>query len=159
MSLSKRSLVILLVLFSLSSCDSNRIMEVNYEFEDRWWHKDSVKNYRFQIPETGNHNIYLNIRNTESYPYHNMFITYFLEDSSGNVLETELVDFNLFHPKTGFPFGNSGIGDVFDHQFQILSNIPLDGQSTYHIKLQQFMRLDSLPEIVSVGIKVESSID
>jgi len=157
MLLQNRNLVILLGLSSLFACDPNRIMEVNYEFEDRWWHKDSVKSFSIEIIESGNHNIYFNIRNTEAYPYHNIFITYFLEDSLGRILETELVDNNLFNPKTGFPYGKSGIGDVFDHQFQILNNHHLAGPSTYTLKIHQFMRLDSLPEIVSIGIRVESA--
>jgi len=132
-------------------------MEVNCELENRWWHKDSVKSFAIEIIESGNHNIYFNIRNTEAYPYHNIFITYYLEDSLGRILETELLDNNLFNPQTGFPYGKSGIGDIFDHQFQLLNNYPLTGPSTYFLKIRQFMRLDSLPEILSVGIRVENT--
>ena len=64
------------------------------------------------------------------------------------------MNYNLFDPKTGEPFGN-GLGDVFDHQFLLLENYKFERPGPYNFKLQQYMRMDSLPEVLSAGIRVE----
>ena len=106
----KNSVQLLLALLLLIGCDPSRILEVNHDLKESYWHKDSVRKFSFIIPETGEHNIYINLRNSEAYPYHNVFITYFLEDSLENEIESKLVDYNLFNSQTGFPYGKSGIG-------------------------------------------------
>jgi gliding motility-associated lipoprotein GldH len=142
----------------LMACESDRLYEKNYEFSNRIWHIDSIPEFQFEISsDTQEYNILLNIRNTLSYPYQNIYIQYYLEDTLGQDLESDLINHQLFNAKTGDPLGDGGVGDIYDHRFRLLENYRFPGEGTYRIKLQQYMRRDSLPEIIAVGIRVDKS--
>lgn len=152
----KQVLIILLFLISgLTACDSNRIYEENIDLENKTWIADSSVSFQFQIKNPENkYNLYYNLRNTISYPFQNIYVNYTLEDTLGNKIAGELINKDLFHPKTGKPYGD-GLGDIFDHQFPLLEDYQFEKAGAYRITLEQFMRRDSLPEILSVGVRVE----
>ncbi|MEO0331329.1 MAG: gliding motility lipoprotein GldH, partial [Bacteroidota bacterium] len=58
----------------------------------------------------------------------------------------------------GKPYG-SGLGDIFSHQILALPGYQFDTAGMYQIRLQQYMRRDTLPEILSVGVRVEVAGD
>lgn len=149
-------LVLVVVIFTfLISCDDARVYEENLDITNKIWIADSTKTFQFNIKDADmKYNLYFNLRNTVSYPYENIYVTYTLKDTLENQLKQELINFNLFDPKTGEPFG-SGLGDVFDHQLPILNNYKFDHTGPYVFQLQQYMRLDSLPEIISAGLRIE----
>lgn len=140
------------------SCDDNRVFERNIELTDKIWPSDSIINIQFDIRDTRQpYNLYYNLRNTISYPYHNIYVNYSLEDTLGRKLRSDLVTTNLFDPKSGRPLG-SGLGDVFDHQILLLEDFKFDKSGTYNFKIQQYMRKDSLLEILAVGMRLEKPI-
>lgn len=139
------------------SCDENRIYETNHDLNEKEWNEDSVLSFSFKVTDIEKgYNFYYNIRNTRAFPFHNLYLKYSLEDSLGNVLSSDLHNINLFDPKTGKPFGD-GLGDIFDHQIMSIENFNFDKPSTYYFKVQQYMRMKQLPEIMSVGLRVEKA--
>jgi gliding motility-associated lipoprotein GldH len=64
---------------------------------------------------------------------------------------------DLFDPITGAPLGD-GLGDIFDHRILAVSNQRFPENGLYRFKIQQFMRQDSLPLILSVGLRVEKAV-
>jgi len=141
------------------ACNSNRIYEKNVKFPDRIWEKDSEAEFNFEINDINtNYKFYFNLRNTILYPYQNIYLSYSLEDTLGNVYDSELTNINLFDSKTGKPFG-SGIGDIFDHQYLVIDDYQFNNPGMYLFKIKQYMRMDSLPEIMSVGLRIERSIN
>lgn len=152
------SLILLLSLCFLISCDSNRIYEDNLEFKDRAWKVTEEARFNFTIPDTSRrYNLYYNVRNSLDYPYARIFITYHLYDSTGSELTKKLVFHDLFDQKTGRPLGDSGLGDLYDHRFP-LENRRFGYRGKYSIKLDQFMRQDTLQGVVAVGVRVEEDI-
>ena len=142
------------VLF-LCGCDSQRIFEQNTDIENRQWPKDDIKQFEFEITDTDqSYDIYYNIRNSVAFPFHNLFLTYSLQDAAGNELQSALQNMNLFDEKTGKPLGN-GMGDIFDLQVLSVENYSFDHPGKYTFTIQQFMRRDTLNEILSIGIRVE----
>jgi gliding motility-associated lipoprotein GldH len=154
----KLSLALLLIIAVLFwACDNRTVYEQNYDLSNKVWEQDDIPTFRFHIAEPGmKYNIYYNVRNTISYPYQNLYVTYFLEDTLGRLLSSELHNMDLFHPKTGKPKGR-GIGDVQDHQFLALPDYEFDSAGMYQLRIQQFMRMETLPEVLSIGIKVEKT--
>ncbi|MTI22034.1 gliding motility lipoprotein GldH [Fulvivirga sp. RKSG066] len=143
---------------AFSACDDNRLYEKNVDFNERVWVADSAATFTFNIEDSDQpYNLYLNIRNTNTYPYHNLYVKYVFQDSaSSQVINEELVNKNLFNEKTGKPYG-SGLGDIFSHQFILLENYEFEEAGIYQIQLKQFMRQDTLEGIVSAGIRVEKA--
>src|SRR5260221_8412187 len=139
----------------LIGCYSRRVFEDNFEFRDRTWKITEPVQFEFQIADTSNkYRLLMNIRNSLDYPYARIFVNYDLlrQDSS---LNKRMVAEYLFDQKTGKPFGTSGIGDIYDHQFSILKNYSFKKAGVYKIRLNQFMRMDTIPGILAVGIRVE----
>lgn len=150
------SLLVLALFFA--SCDSNRLYEVNKDFTDRTWKTTDSAVFDFHIRDTGKkYNIYYNVRNSIDYPYARLFINYTLTDSLGNALDKKLVTQDLFDQKTGRPNGDSGLGDIYDHQFLLLRNYEFKNYGKYLIDLKQFMRQDTLPGILAIGVRVEEA--
>lgn len=136
-------------------CDSNRVYEKNAEFNDRTWKIAEPAAFEFQIKDAAKkYNLLLDVRNSIEYPYARLFVNYDLKSDSFS-LAKELISVYLFDQKTGKPFGNSGIGDIYDHQFPILKNYSFKKAGTYQMNVQQFMRMDTIPGILAVGLRVE----
>jgi gliding motility-associated lipoprotein GldH len=137
-------------------CDSSRLFEENSDFENKVWTSGDIRSFTFDIddPDLG-YNVYFNVRNTKNYPHYNLYISYLLKDSLNRIITEELKNVNLFDPKTGKPEGHSSLGNIFDHQFLLMENYNFESTGTKKIQLQQYMRYDSLPEIVSAGIRIE----
>jgi gliding motility-associated lipoprotein GldH len=154
-----RSYFILVVfLFLLCGCDSRRVFEDNVEFRTRNWKIAETVHFEFQIPDTSKkYNVLMNIRNSLEYPYARLFVNYNLLNQDSTSLTKKMIGEYLFDQKTGKPFGTSGIGDIYDHQFPILKNYSFEKTGAYKIKLTQFMRMDTIPGILAVGIRVEKT--
>lgn len=139
----------------LSACDENRVYEKNYDFAQTAWPVDSVPAFEFEVQDPDQRfNIFWNVRNSINYPYRNLYLTYYLEDTLGRSIATDLHNMHLFDPKTGEPYG-SGLGDIFTHQIMALPDYKFDTAGVYRIRLEQYMRTDTLKDILSVGVRVE----
>jgi len=141
-------------------CDSRRVFENNIEFRNRNWKIAEPVQFEFQIADTsGKYNLLMNIRNSLDYPYARIFVNYDLQKQDSTSLNKRMIAEYLFDQKTGKPFGTSGIGDIYDHQFPILKNYSFEKAGAYKITLNQFMRMDTIPGILAVGIRVEKAAE
>jgi gliding motility-associated lipoprotein GldH len=147
----------------LWSCESNRLFEENKTITERSWKVTEPVSFTFSIEDvTIPYNIYYNIRNTSDYPVSRIFIKYSLTDSTGNVISAKLDSRFLFDQKSGKPFGESSIGDLFDHQFLLLENYQFTNSGKYTLTLSQETREGTAQEkdstlkgIVAVGMRLE----
>jgi gliding motility-associated lipoprotein GldH len=150
---------VVLILFAamLSGCDTSRVFEDNKDFTKRAWTLTDTVVFAFDITDpSARYNLLCNVRNSLDYPYSRIFVNYTLEDSTHRVLATKLAGNYLFDVKTGEPQGNSGLGDIYDHRFPLLENREFT-VGKYYVKLQQYMRTDTLHGILAAGIRVEKA--
>lgn len=142
----------------LFACDESRVYEQNTDFHERYWMVNEEPEFEFTIEQPADsYTLYGNIRNSISYPYARIFFNYHLQDSTGADVETKLVSQHLFDAKTGKPFGDSGLGDIYDHSVPLLTNYQFKHRGRYKIKLEQLMRVDTLKGILAVGVRIEKS--
>jgi gliding motility-associated lipoprotein GldH len=141
-----------------SACDQSRVYEQNTDFTERYWIVNETPEFEFTIDQPADkYTLYGNVRNSVSYPYARLFFTYYLQDSTGAEIEKKLVTQYLFDAKTGKPFGNSALGDIYDHRLELLKNYEFKSRGRYRVKFEQQMRVDTLKGILAVGIRVERS--
>ena len=151
-----------LLLFSLWSCNNDDAYQNYRDFEYGFWHYDSVTVFTFEVNDTSPpHDLSYRIRNTASYPYFNIYVKYELLDPEQNSLIANMEETYLMHPKTGEPFGKlrnpkgkSATGHVFEHSIPIASNFHFANKGMYQFKIRQYMRVDILPEIVAIGFQL-----
>lgn len=150
--------LILVALLLMAGCDPSRVYETNHDFDKGEWIASDTVIFNFNIPDsTQRYNLILNVRNTIDFNTARVFVQYQLSDSI-NTLRKRLIEENLFDRKTGAPFGESGLGDLYTHQFLLEPGITFSHPGSHQVKLNQMMRYDTLPEIRSVGIRIEKSI-
>lgn len=140
----------------MSSCQSSPFYEKNYDLAEGQWFVDSVRVFDFNIQDHQTpYFFYYNIRNTIDYPYYNLYVTFYLEDSTGEIISEQLQNISLMDEKTGKPFGSGW--DVFSHQLMVplLNPFTFPAPGKYKLRLQQYMRRDPLPGILTVGLRIE----
>jgi gliding motility-associated lipoprotein GldH len=152
----RRTLAIIVAALLLYACDEQRLFENYKDFDDNIWVVKDQPAFDFTITDTQQpYNIYCNLRNAESYPFADFRFTYYLSDTTGALLDKKLRIHDLFNRKSGEPYGESGLGDIYDHQFLLLKNYKFNHAGKYTVRFEQFMRRDTLPGILAVGLRVE----
>ncbi len=141
----------------LSSCGDSSVYEEKKDFEDGYWLFTDPVYFPFEIEdETEPYDLSLFVRSTLDYPYQNLYIQYYVEDSTGSVLQEKLHNIILFNQKTGKPIG-SGVGDIYDLEKSFLNNFRFPEAGKYRLRLDQYMRHDTLRNVLSVGFKLQKS--
>lgn len=151
-------LISLLVILILQACGNTTVFKDNIDFEGNNWFEKNVPSFAFTIDDpTVTYNVFYNVRNTLAYPYSNLYLTRYLVDEKGKVINTQLDELTLADSKSGKPFG-SGLGDIYDHKILVLKAYKFPAKGKYAFRIKQFMRQNPLPEVLSVGITVEKSL-
>ncbi|MCL6257517.1 gliding motility lipoprotein GldH [Aquiflexum sp. TKW24L] len=142
-----RLLVLLLSGFLFVSCAGDRLFEEYEGLKSGTWHvSDTVS---FDVSKISNPNKTLvGIKYTKDYEFRNLYLMYILKDSLGQTVESKLLDIPLFESKTGKP-----LGDGYGSTFTRYDTLPL-GTLYSSIHLVQYMRVEELTGIETVGVKV-----
>lgn len=149
-----RLLVFVLLALLVIACDNQRVFENYVEFPARKWPAKEPATFEFEIKNAAQeYNLYYEVRNSIDYPWERIFVRYELKDSTA-VLSEKLV-FNTLFEKSGKPLGRSGLGDVYDHQFEVLTHYRFPQAGTYRFTLHHENRQDSLAGILAIGLRVE----
>ncbi len=137
----------------LMACDPGRVYEKNEPVAVNGWNYADSREFTVLIPDTlAAYNVFINIRHTTDYDYNNLWIKMqtLLPDST---VLYDKVELSLADPD-GTWHGNCLDGICYTTVL-IRSNVhfPLAGYHTFRIL--QDMRVDPLPDILDVGIRVE----
>jgi len=152
----RRTLAIAVAALLFYACDEQRLFENYKDFDNSTWVVSDQPAFEFSIDDIQQpYNLYCNLRNAESYPYADFRFTYYLADTTGALLDKKLKLTYLFDRKTGKPSGESGLGDIYEDQFPLLKNYKFAHPGRYTMRFEQFMRRDTLPGILAVGLRVE----
>jgi len=144
-------------LFLFCACGRMAIYKNRMALDNSQWPVDRVLNFTFQIKDIAQtYDIFLLVKNTQDYPYQNLYITHHLENDAGRLLHQSLKNYILFDLKTGKPLG-SGLWRSKQHEFSVLDGHQFSHPGRYTLKMEHFMRTDTLPGIQTVGIKVVPS--
>ncbi len=150
-----RNLLFLFLAFALAACDPDLVFNDNVDIEEGKWFVKQVPSFGFDIPDaSARYNVYYNLRNGRAYPYYNLYLTRYLFDAKGKLVEKKLDQLFLADATTGKPLG-TGLGDLFDHKVLALKEYRFPAPGRYTLKIEQYMRQNPLPDVFSVGVTVE----
>ncbi|WP_157638227.1 gliding motility lipoprotein GldH [Flexithrix dorotheae] len=155
------TLCLIFSILILSSGCSNQVVYENYiDLNDNYWAEDNQLEFAFEIQDSGvPYDLSVYIRNGLSYPFYNLYVKYeLLDDKKNTVLSSEMKETSLMDPTTGRPLG-SGVGDFYNNEMNIFSDFKFQSPGKYSLKINQYMRMDSLPDITAIGLKVAKSED
>jgi gliding motility-associated lipoprotein GldH len=144
-----------LSLLILLSCDPDRVYEKNTRIPDGIWTWNYPVRFAFVVEDTiAPYNLYINVRNTGMYPYSNLYLFVTTIAPSGHTIK-DTVQIILADEK-GKWFGN-GLGDIWDNQRLYKEQVRFAQKGEYVFEYEQAMRLEKLPFILDVGLRVEKT--
>ena len=117
--------------------------------------RDKPVYFEVQVEDTlSPHNLYINVRNTSLYPYSNLYLFVTTTAPSGDFVR-DTVDVILADHKGKWK--GKGLGDIWDLQQLYKRDVRFAQRGTYHFEYRQAMRMDKLPFILDVGLRVEKA--
>ena len=146
--------IVFIIFISLisSSCYNKSLYNNYYSFDDQIWHMDSSIVFNFNSFESTDINLNLSISYTNGYPYQNFYTSYSLLDSSKKIIKSEMVEFQLFEKKYGYPMG-SGIFKNFTVDSLITNINSINKNSDYTLLVKHSMRDKKLNGIDKIGVE------
>lgn len=137
------------------SCKQIDVFEKNSVVPDYKWAYSWKPSFEFDISDTSkNYQVYIVLRHTDAYPYNNIWLnigTQFPGDSS---IKNQRLELGLGSDAQGWE--GTGMDDIWEIRKAISPGpIPFNKPGAYTFTVAQIMRVNPLPNILSVGIRVE----
>lgn len=118
--------------------------------------RDSSIVFNFNSQDEIDLNFNLSLSYSNEYPYQNIYTSYSLLDSSKNILKSEMIEYQLFDKKYGFPLG-SGVFQDFVLDSLVIESISLDKNSEYIFLVKHSMREDKLNGISRIALDINKN--
>lgn len=158
--LKKYSLLIISLAF-LVSCDSKTVFS-EYKSVSNGWEKGQKIAFSFPAPDTINsYNIFVNLRNDETYKYSNLFLIVHMNFPEGKTI-SDTLEYAMAKPN-GEWLGE-GFTSLKENKLWYRENIIFPNSGVYNVQIEHAMRINgsvdgiiSLDGIKDVGIKIEST--
>lgn len=157
----KNSILFILVLLLVISCDKKRVFD-QYQSVGNAWHKDSV--VTFELPKLDpkkSFNLYVNVRDNDDYPFNNLFLIVSLEQPNRQV-KVDTLEYQMTHPD-GTLLGD-GFSDIKESKLFYKGKQRFTQKGIYKIHIKQATRqtgkiegVTALPGISDVGFRIEST--
>jgi gliding motility-associated lipoprotein GldH len=139
----------------LISCDSNRVFEKNIRIPDGIWDRNNPVRFEVVVEDTITpHNLYINVRNTGMYPVSNLYLFVTTIAPSGHTIKDTVQV--ILADERGKWLGK-GLGDIWDNQKLYKEQVRFAQKGEYIFEYEQAMRLEKLPFILDVGLRVEKA--
>lgn len=145
-----------------TSCNKN-VVYSKYERidESKGWPAKQIINFEVDIKDTIQlYDVYVNVRNAESYPYRNLFMFLHTRYPNGN-FSIDTIEC-ILASEEGRWLGK-GMGDLYDNSILFKKNARFKKGGIYKFGFEQAMRygnkneIDPLPLIIDVGISIEKA--
>ena len=147
-------LIILISFLSLFfSCQNNTVYSNYYTFRDNIWYADSSIVFNFKNKSQENLKFNLSLSYNNDYPFQNFYTSYSLLDSNKNIINSRMVEYQLFEKKYGYPLG-SGTFQYFVKDSVILEADNMLINSEYTFLVKHSMRKNELNGINKIGITI-----
>lgn len=155
------ALSLLLCLF-ISCKHDNKVIFDEYQPTKGNWEKNDVKTFVWDVQDTlTSHNLFMNVRVNNEYPYSNMFVIFKIyKPSTAIVIDT--IQFQMADPN-GVLLGN-GFSDVKESKLWLKQNYTFDETGKYKVTLEQAVRalgdvegVPALEGVSEVGFRIEKA--
>lgn len=143
---------IFILIFISLSCSMPKYSNY-YSFKDQIWHQDSSIVFNYNNLSNTNLKFEISISYSNSYPFQNLYASYSLLDSEKNIINTKMIELQLFDKKNGIPLG-SGIYNNFVVDSIFLQTDQLIKNEKYQLLVKHSMRENYLNGVIRLGISI-----
>ncbi|WP_345079533.1 gliding motility lipoprotein GldH [Nemorincola caseinilytica] len=120
------------------------------------WDYNFKPSFTFDITDSNSvYQPYFIIRHTQAYPYNNLWMWLYIK-TPGDTVATK-ARINIVLADAGGKWLGRGMGEIYEQRmpFSLGDSVDLSRPGTYTIALEQNMRINPLPEILHIGVRVE----
>lgn len=150
-----RSLLFLFVGL-LGSCVYSNVFEKNVSLKGFKWNEKNIPAFTFNITDTtSDYDMYFLMRHTEAYPYSNIWLNIKTIFPDGDSSAQSKIEIPLANEDG--KWSARGFDEIWEHRSLIASPLHFSKPGAYTIRLQHIMRVETLPEIISIGIRLEKA--
>ena len=144
-------LIFIVILFA--ACRPDYIFEKRTPIENNRWTYSDTLNYTFDIADTNQYyNFYLDLEHLTNYPHQNIYLMIHTLYPSGKRIAQRLsID---LADKTGRWYGKCG-AESCQLRVNLQEKAYFNELGSHTLTLEQYMRLDPLPAIQSVALRIE----
>jgi gliding motility-associated lipoprotein GldH len=147
--------IIIVILLTLHSCNSDTIFISSSTMEKNEWHYSNIITYEFDITDTINsNNISLFMRTDLDYSYRNIYLIISLFNDNLTIL-TDTVQYTIadqYGRWTG-----DGIGDIKSNYLRLNDVVAFPGKGIYYFSIKHGMRDVSLRGVRRVGLEIKKN--
>ena len=156
----RSSVAILLAVVLMASCNKD-LVKAEYKATDNGvWEKDNQIEFTFSELDTlAQYNMFINVRNDDTFPYNNLFLIAELNGPDGSV-EKDTLEYQMASPD-GTWLGQ-GYGSLKENKLWYKENIVFSSSGVYTLRVAHAMRkngnvngVEQLEGITDVGFEIE----
>jgi gliding motility-associated lipoprotein GldH len=138
----------------LTACATIDVFEKNAPIPKHQWQYSMQPAFDFTIADTAAYyNVYIILRHTDAYRYNNIWVN-IGSKFPGATMQYRRLDITLGSDAAGWE--GSGVGDIWEVRKSITKGpVKFNTTGNYTFSVAQTMRENPLPEIISVGVRVE----
>lgn len=156
----KSYLLILVCALLFLSCGKGPVYSEFQALDDGSWKRDNIKEFKISDLEVNqDYQIYINVRNDNTYPYSNLFL----------IAEFEYPDGAIYIDTLEYAMANAdgtwlgkGYGSIKENKLWYKENINFPVTGVYTVRIEHAMRKNGtvdgiveLPGITDVGVEIE----
>lgn len=140
----------------MSSCDENRVYEKNIDFESYEWTYEDVQSFEVEILDSKAKSVFVNFRHTYFFGARNVILNLEVKTPKDSIFELPL---NILLSEPNGMWYSECSGDICDFKYpvQTLTDYSFQDTGIYTFALAQNMRVNPLPNVMGVGIRVENT--
>ena len=148
--------IFVLFLFSMSSCDNTRVYEEWQDMDGNVWNEDSVCSFTFNLEDSlASYNLNLGIRNTNLYPYQNLWLMTSLRGGNDGFSYQDTIQLKLAS-KSGEWYGQRS-ASIYSYVMPLYRQLKFQSVGEYTFTIKHGMRKDALNGVSSVGFRIEQT--
>ncbi len=141
----------------ISSCDSGAFFEENRGIPEGIWNRHDIPVFKVDVEDTLQiYNVFINVRNTGNYPKSNLYL-FVTTSAPGGAFTRDTVECILAYPSGEWT--GRGFGNIRQNRFPYRRHVRFPDTGEYTFEIEQAMRMEDLPGITDIGIRIEKVDD
>ena len=156
-SLKKLLPALIALALAFAGCMESPYFQKDVAIPNYQWRYDYQPVFKVDIKDTtALYNLYFIVRHTEAYPFSNIWMWIYTKEPGDTTFKRSRIEIPLAE-KSGKWLGR-GMGEIWEQRMPITRNdapMIFKKPGTYEIKFEQNMRINPLPEVLQVGLRVE----
>lgn len=161
-----RFLLFIIAVVFLSACQPSPQYQKHVTIPAKGWNAAHEPEFKVTVTDTNaDYQLFFLIRHTNAYPFSNIWLKFKTKMPGDSVFQDQRFEVTLASPTAVLPDGSlgggwlgRGMGEIWEQRMALNSiqqPVHFTKAGEYIFRLSQDMRVDPLPEIIQVGLRME----